>query len=164
MVLSKVSRLKKRADFLRVAACQRKAVMPTMIVQLAKQPVQPIPERQGEVTPKTVIPPTATHNTACQQAHIQNADQQRQTQRATGRPALPPVRVGFTASRKVGNAVKRNRARRRLRAVVQAICPAFFLNQQDIVVIARSCATTAPFDALLHDFRHALKRLELKPL
>src|SRR5262245_35861694 len=35
----------------------------------------------------------------------------------------PPLRVGFTASRKVGNAVERNRVRRRLRALVAAILP-----------------------------------------
>jgi ribonuclease P protein component len=77
---------------------------------------------------------------------------------------LPPLHVGFTASRKVGNAVKRNRARRRLRAVVQAVCPSFVFSGKDIVLIARSLTVTAPFTDLLRDFRQALNRLELPSL
>ena len=38
--------------------------------------------------------------------------------------AVPAVRVGFTVSRKVGNAVVRNRVRRRLREVVRSVIPA----------------------------------------
>ena len=77
-----------------------------------------------------------------------------------GGQVLPSLRVGFTASRKVGNAVKRNRARRRLRAVVQIVCPFRAFSGEDIVLIARSATVTAPFTALLRDFNQALSRLE----
>lgn len=77
---------------------------------------------------------------------------------------LPPLRVGFTASRKVGNAVKRNRARRRLRSVVQTICPFFAFSNEDIVLIARPSTVVAPFATLLRDFRQALTYLGLSNL
>jgi len=118
--MSLTPRLKKRSDFLRVAAYQRKVVMPTMIVQLA----------------------------------------QRSTVDKSGQE-LPLLRVGFTASRKVGNAVKRNFARRRLRAVVETVCSSFSFSGEDIVIIARSSVVTAPYAALLRDFHQALNRLEL---
>src|ERR1700691_4995169 len=47
------------------------------------------------------------------------------------------VRVGFTASRKIGNAVARNRARRRLKAAAQALLPLYGLPGNDYVLVAR---------------------------
>ena len=79
-------------------------------------------------------------------------------------PCSPLVRVGFTASRKVGNSVKRNRARRRLRAVVQVVCPSIMFSGEDVVLIARSATVEAPFTTLLRDFHQALNRLELPSL
>ena len=38
-------------------------------------------------------------------------------------PAGPGLRIGFTASQKIGNAVARNRAKRRLRAAAAALLP-----------------------------------------
>ncbi|GAA0586608.1 ribonuclease P protein component [Caenispirillum bisanense] len=70
------------------------------------------------------------------------------------------LRVGFTTSRKVGNAVKRNRARRRLRAVADQILPQYAQPGFDYVLIGRADATVSlPFDQMLHDLRWALKRL-----
>src|SRR3546814_18546092 len=57
-----------------------------------------------------------------------------------------PVRVGFTASRRVGNAVGRNRARRRLRAAVQAVIPSHARAGHDYVVIARAETLRRPLD------------------
>jgi ribonuclease P protein component len=74
------------------------------------------------------------------------------------------LRVGFTASRKVGNSVKRNRARRRLRAVVQIVCPSVMFSGEDVVLIARRAAVEVPFTTLLRDFHQALNRLELPSL
>jgi ribonuclease P protein component len=68
-------------------------------------------------------------------------------------------RVGFTASRKVGNAVARNRARRRLRAVSAAVLPAHALAGHDFVLIARAGTLTRPYPALIGDLEEGLKRL-----
>lgn len=77
---------------------------------------------------------------------------------------LPPVRVGFTASRRVGGAVQRNRARRRLREAVKLVVPQFDLRHHDLVVIARRSTVTAPYSAILRDLtysiKHCLKRYD----
>ena len=69
------------------------------------------------------------------------------------------IRVGFTATKKVGIAVVRNRARRRLRAAVDRILPAHAASGTDYVVIARMETATRPFPLLLADLETALKRL-----
>ena len=74
-------------------------------------------------------------------------------------PEGASVRVGFTASRKVGNAVARNRARRRLRAVAAQVLPAHAAIGHDYVVIARLETLERPFDELLGDLTAGLKRL-----
>lgn len=70
------------------------------------------------------------------------------------------MRVGLTASRKVGNAVVRNRARRRLRAAAAEILPDCGRPGTDYVLIARGDTAERPFDALLTDLRSALKQVE----
>ncbi|BBK44731.1 hypothetical protein STVA_47510 [Allostella vacuolata] len=74
-------------------------------------------------------------------------------------PTEGPPRVGFTATRKVGGAVVRNRARRRLRAVAAAILPARGLPGWDYVLIARDGTVDRPFPALLGDLETALARV-----
>lgn len=69
------------------------------------------------------------------------------------------ARVGFTASRKVGGAVRRNRARRRLRAAAECIIPGHAAPGFDLVLIARAATVTRPFRALLEDLKAALKRV-----
>ncbi len=71
----------------------------------------------------------------------------------------PVVRVGFTASKKVGNAVARNRARRRLREAVRTIIPALGRPGTDYVIIARAATVKRPFQALLSDLEGAVRRL-----
>jgi ribonuclease P protein component len=71
------------------------------------------------------------------------------------------VRVGFTASRKVGNAVARNRARRRLRAASAALLPDHAAPGHDYVLIARGGTLTRGYPALLDDLADGLKRLGL---
>jgi len=66
------------------------------------------------------------------------------------------ARVGFTASRKIGNAVARNRAKRRLRAAAQAVLPLYGLPGNDYVLVARRETLTRPFDGLVGDLRSAL--------
>jgi ribonuclease P protein component len=70
------------------------------------------------------------------------------------------VRVGFTASRKIGNAVARNRAKRRLRALARAMLPALARPGWDYVLVARPEATIArPFAQLLDDMTQALAQV-----
>jgi len=71
----------------------------------------------------------------------------------------PPIRVGFTASKKVGNAVARNRARRRLRAAAAAILPRHAAPGHDVVLIARDGTIGRPYAALLEDLKLALGRI-----
>jgi len=69
--------------------------------------------------------------------------------------------VGFTASRRVGGAVERNRARRRLRAAVRAVMPQHAEPGHDYVLIARKETLRRDFAALTGDLEKALKRLDL---
>ena len=68
-------------------------------------------------------------------------------------------RIGFTASRKVGIAVERNRARRRLRAVVDQVMPLHAAPGHDYVLIARAGTMGRPFAALAGDLEKALRHL-----
>jgi len=70
------------------------------------------------------------------------------------------IRVGYTASKKVGNAVRRNRAKRRLREVVRRLLPAQGRPGHDYVLIARNTSTDMPFDQLIRDFSWCLRRLK----
>jgi ribonuclease P protein component len=110
-----VARLKKRPQFLRVAARGRKWATPGLVLQAC--------ERRDE--------------------------------------AASAPRVGFTASRKVGGAVSRNRARRRLRAAAEKVLPVAAAPEFDYVLIARRATVERPFGDLVADLEGALKRLGL---
>ena len=75
--------------------------------------------------------------------------------------ATPTIRVGFTASKKVGGAVVRNRARRRLRALAREIIANEAAPGYDYVLIARAETATRDYADLRKDMRFALKRLRL---
>ncbi len=66
------------------------------------------------------------------------------------------VRAGFTATRKIGGAVVRNRAKRRLRAASRQLLPWFGRPGCDYVFIARAAAPACPWPALLDDMQSAL--------
>lgn len=70
-----------------------------------------------------------------------------------------PSRVGFTATRKIGIAVARNRARRRLRAAAEQVLPLHAAYGHDYVLVARADSLTRPFAALIGDLETALRRL-----
>jgi ribonuclease P protein component len=78
--------------------------------------------------------------------------------RSADEPSGP--RVGFTCSKKVGNAVARNRAKRRLRAAARAVLPDAARPDWDYVLIGRPEATAAqPFDRLLADLAAAVEAI-----
>ena len=66
------------------------------------------------------------------------------------------ARIGFTASRKVGGAVERNRAKRRLRAAAASILPLLAREGHDYVLIARNATLARPFAELTRDLSKAL--------
>jgi ribonuclease P protein component len=71
------------------------------------------------------------------------------------------VRVGFTVSKKVGNAVERNRVRRRLREVVRLADAAAIPAGHDYVLVGRRAALSLPFQRISDDFKGALRRLRV---
>jgi ribonuclease P protein component len=119
--MTTVGRLRRRAEFLKVAAGRRKWAAPGLVMQV----------RRWDAAELDCLP----------------AD---------------TLRVGYTASRKVGSAVARNRARRRLRAAVQETLPRFGCPAHDYVLIARSATLTRPYPALVGDIEAALDRLKAR--
>jgi ribonuclease P protein component len=75
-------------------------------------------------------------------------------------PSETAVRVGFTCSKKVGNAVARNRAKRRLREIARAVLPVDGRPGWDYVLIGRADATADhTFEAMKADLARALRKL-----
>jgi ribonuclease P protein component len=70
------------------------------------------------------------------------------------------ARFGFTATKKLGNAVTRNRIRRRLKEAVRNAAPGRAKDGCDYVLIAREAAANRPFAALERDLIAALGRLD----
>lgn len=70
------------------------------------------------------------------------------------------IRVGYTCSKKVGNAVARNRAKRRLREVSRSVLPNFGVEGWDYVLIGRADVTAQrPLEKMQDDLRWALKKI-----
>jgi ribonuclease P protein component len=127
-----VGRLKTRPQFLKVAAARRKWVTPGLVLQAARR-----------------------------QHGADRAAPESLPQDAAGEPEdCPEVRVGFTVTRKVGNAVVRNRAKRRLRAAAAEVFPRCGRAGTDYVVIGRLGTLTRPFDALRSDLEQAIEKLD----
>jgi len=113
-----VDRLRRRADYLRVQAANRRVALPGLLLQAAPGPAP-------DITPSSAL------------------------------------RVGFTASRKVGNAVLRNRARRRLKALAAELLPRHATPGHDYVLVARQATPQRDYAALRGDLEAALKKLRL---
>ncbi len=120
----RLGRLRRRAEFLRVAGARRKWAAPGLVLQAA---------------------PSADKETMVNGQAEANGG----------------LRVGFTVSRKVGNAVIRNRVRRRLKAVAAEMLPEHAEPGHDYVVIGRAGALNRPYDALCGDLETSLRRLGL---
>ena len=69
------------------------------------------------------------------------------------------IRVGFTVSRKVGNAVTRNRVRRRLREAARLVIPERARADLDYVLVGRQAAIDRDFATLQRELLEALRRL-----
>jgi ribonuclease P protein component len=72
------------------------------------------------------------------------------------------ARVGFTVSRQVGNAVERNRVRRRLREVVRLAGPGSLYAGHDYVLVGRRTALEAPFGKMIQEFDAVLDRIHTR--
>ncbi len=107
----KVSRLLKRADFLRLSRGRRWSA-PGLVLQMA-----PTPEPSGA------------------------------------------LRVGFTATKKLGGAVARNRVKRRLREAARAVLPLLGQKGHDYVLVGREATADRPFVALIDDLKQALRKV-----
>jgi ribonuclease P protein component len=103
-------RLKRRAEFLRVAAKGRKAPVHGLVLQ------------------------------------------------ALARADDGPARLGFTVTKKVGNAVVRNRTRRRLKEAARLLLQGQDLSGVDLVLIGRDATAKRPFADLIDDVRRALAK------
>jgi ribonuclease P protein component len=108
-------RLKRRAEFLRVAKTGRKAATPGLVLQALAR-TEPNPEAPG------------------------------------------PARLGFTVTKKVGNAVIRNRTRRRLKEAARLLLRERVVVGVDLVVIGRDGTRARPFTLLMDDLRRALDK------
>jgi ribonuclease P protein component len=75
------------------------------------------------------------------------------------RDGTAAIRVGFTATRRIGGAVVRNRAKRRLREAARQMAPALGRPGCDYVLIARGGIARRPWARLLDDVKSALIRL-----
>ena len=109
-------RLKRRAEFLRVASKGRKAPSPGLVLQ------------------------------------------------ALLRGDEAPVRLGFTVTKKVGNAVVRNRTRRRLREAARLLLRENPAVGADLVLVGRDTTRARPFALLIDDLRRGLGKLAVPTL
>lgn len=73
-------------------------------------------------------------------------------------PEQTSIRLGFTATKKYGNAVERNRAKRRLRAAIRAVLAEKPIAPYDLVLIAREALPSRDYQTLLQDLRYCLKK------
>jgi ribonuclease P protein component len=69
-----------------------------------------------------------------------------------------PARLGFTVTKKIGNAVVRNRTRRRLKEAVRLVLDEHPVSGVDLVLVGREATRRRNFVALQEDLRRALAR------
>ncbi len=69
-----------------------------------------------------------------------------------------PARLGFTVTKKIGNAVVRNRTRRRLKEAARLLLAEHPISGVDVVLIGREATRSRPFAALMDDVARALAK------
>lgn len=114
---SRVVRLKRRPEFLAVAATGQRWVAPAFVLQTGPRPAGSTIGHPNEIG------------------------------------------LGFTATRRLGNAVARNRAKRRLREATRLLLPGPAIPRHDYVLVAREAVLTCPFATLLDDLAKAFSRV-----
>ena len=70
------------------------------------------------------------------------------------------VRIGYTASRRVGGAVERNLVKRKLRELVRLVLATRLINGRDYVLVGRKAAIKRPFELLVNDAEKVLTKMQ----
>jgi len=112
-VASAPQRLKRRSEFLRVAAKGRKTAVHGLVLQALQRPNDPL------------------------------------------------LRIGFTVTKKIGNAVVRNRTRRRLKEAARQLLRERDVQGYDLVIIGRDATRARPFHLLIDDLSRAMDKTGL---
>jgi ribonuclease P protein component len=74
-------------------------------------------------------------------------------------PRAEVARVGYTVTKRLGNAVVRNRARRRLKEAARLVLPLYARPGSDYVLVGRAEALTRPLSLLMDDLKAALAKI-----
>jgi ribonuclease P protein component len=69
-----------------------------------------------------------------------------------------PPKIGYTTTKKIGKATVRNRARRRMRAVIRELLPIYCMNNIEYVLIGRHNTHYCPYKELRSDIKWAIKK------
>jgi ribonuclease P protein component len=89
---------------------------------------------------------------------LQSFDRQSLGRQSLDRNDSGPIRIGFTVTKKNGNAPQRNRIRRRLRELVKRLDPVLMQPHHDYVLVGRRDALSRDFTAMLDDLRIAFTK------
>jgi ribonuclease P protein component len=121
----------------------------------AASPIAGAPARLSDQQSRQQHPTVSTEQPPLEEPSVE----QPSVKQSVAEQPVAAMRVGFTASRKVGNAVARNRAKRRLRAAADIVITQGGAPGHDVVLIARQSTASRDFAALIQDLTTGLKKL-----